>query len=334
MQVHFASRLAVLVVSFSLAACATYDRTKPAPAVSGPIAVNVSTEEISGWTDLPIGAYKVPDSNVVITGHQTGQAAGALFGLIGVAIAHAANSNSSAAGVDNAESALRIKMSDRTREEIDALIAKEPLIGKFTMEAGAARLDVITAVLLSYVKPTEVRPYVILKVALVGPDKRPLWDTRYFASTGQARPMQGADSWTADGGESLKAVLNASLRQAVKVMLNDIARPYARDENNMIVVEGDFPFLTTRAQLRGYGLTEDDLYIVFSPKIGDVVTFSGVSVMDKSVVVFRPAKADDVVFKAVETPSASPVAGAAPAGTAVPTGTAATAAQPGTANTK
>lgn len=313
-----ARRLAIAVTSLSLVACATYERAKPAPAVSGPITINVNSDELSGMTDLPIGAYKVPESNVIISGHQSGQGVGMLFGLVGVAIAHAANANSSAAGVSNVETALRLRVADRAREEIAELIAQEPLIGKFALQRGPAQLEVTTAILLSYVNDTVVRPFVVLKVMLAGPDKRSaLWETRYFASTGPTRPMQGPGSWTADGGEPLKVVLNASLRQALKVMLNDIARPYARDDTKMIVAEGNFPFVKKRWQIRGYGLTEDDTYIAFVPKVGDVLTFAGVNVLDKSVVVIRPAKADDAVFKVVEEPQpATTSAGPAPSATA------------------
>lgn len=307
-------KLAITIVCLSLAACASYDRAKPAPTIAGSITVKVNSEQLSGWTDLPVGAYKVPDSDVIITGHQRGNMAGIMFGVLGVAVAHASNSNSTAAGVNSTEQILRIRLSDQTRSQIAEVVAQQPLAGKFSKQVGAAQLDVSTALLLSYVDDTRVRPFAVLKVVLSGADKRPLWETRYFASTGEAKPLEGVDSWTAQGGEPLRAVVAANIRQAVKVMLNDVAQPYARDDKQMTVVEAGFPYIKPRMQILGYRLTEDERYIAFVPKIGDAMVLSGVNVLDKTVTVYRPAKADDVVFKlAPESSTAGMKPPAAPA---------------------
>lgn len=311
-------RLAILALSLSLGACATYDRAKPAPALAGPIAVNVKSEQLSAMNDLPIGAYKIPESDVVVTGHQRGQAGAAMFGLIGIAIAHAANSNGSAAGVSNTEQILRIKLADQTRVAIENEIAQQSLGDKLTTGTGATQLDVTSALLLSYVNDTESRPFAVLKVALTGAGRRPLWETRYFASTGEVRPLEGVNGWTANGGEPLKAAIATSLQRAVRVLLNDVTRPYARDDKEMMIVEGGFPYLRQRLQIKGYRLTEEDNYIAFVPKIGDVMVLAGVNVLDKSATVYRPAKPDDVVFKILPD---SPIAESKPAISLAPTDT-------------
>lgn len=291
-------RLAALGLCLSLGACATYERTKPAPAVAAPLSVTISSEQLSGWTDLPIGAYKVPDSDVIITGHQKGVAlAGPLFGLIGLAVVHAANASSSAAGVANTEQAMRIKLNDVTRAEIERQIADASLADRYSMRPGGVQLDVSSGLLLSYVSDTQVRPYLILKATINGADRKPLWFTRYFASTGEAKALEGPGSWTADGGEPLRAALSINMRQAVKVMLTDIARPKARDDKQMTVVEGHLPFVRPRVAMLGYLVADDDRYIAFAPKMGDASALSGVSVMDKSVVVYRAAKPDEPVFR-------------------------------------
>lgn len=271
--------------------------------------MKVNGEELSGWTDLPLGVYKIPNSDVIVTGHQRGQA-GVMFGLLGAAVVHAANSNGSAAGVSNTEQILRIRLADQTRSEIEAMTAQQPLAGKFGGQPGATQLDVSSAVLLSYTNDSSVRPFAVLKVSMSGADKRSLWETRYFASSGETRPLEGANGWTADEGAPLKAVVAANLRQAVKVMLNDVARPYARDDKRMTVVEAEFPYVKQRLQILGYSLTEDEKYIAFVPRIGDAMVLSGVNVLDRAVTVYRQAKPDDVVVKLV------PQAPAAGTGTA------------------
>jgi hypothetical protein len=55
---------APIVVFMALGGCATYNMTNPAPHEAKPIAVNFVDDDLSGWTDLPIGTYGVPDSQV------------------------------------------------------------------------------------------------------------------------------------------------------------------------------------------------------------------------------------------------------------------------------
>ncbi len=289
-------KLSIIAVCLSISACATYDRTKPAPMVVGSITVKVNNEQLSTWSDLPIGAYKIPESDVIVTGHQSGQGASMMFGVLGVAIAHAANSSGSAAGVNNTEQLLRIKLTDQTRGEIEKLIGQPPLVDKFTTLPGVTQLDVSSGLLLSYANDINVRLFTVLKVVLKGADKRPVWETRYFASTGEAKPLEGANSWTANDGELLKTTVTANLRQAINVMLNDVAQSSARDDKQMIVVEAGFPYLKQRAQILGYRLTEDEKYIAFVPKLADALVLSGVTVLGKSASVYRPAKPEDVVL--------------------------------------
>ncbi|MNV25081.1 hypothetical protein D3C71_1161640 [compost metagenome] len=295
-------KVAIAALCLSLGACATFDRAKPPPAVAGPVTVTVNNDQLSGWTDLPLGAYRVPESDVIVGGHQRGNAGVAMFGLLGLGIAHAANSNSSAAGVSNTEQILRIKLADQTRNEIEATIGKKLLADKLTTEPSPTQLNVSSALLLSYIDDIQVRPFTILKVQLSGADKRHLWETRYFASTGEVRPLVGTDSWTSSGGDPLKAAAATSLQRAVKVMLNDIAQPYTRDDNQMTIVEGGFPHLKPRVQIRGYLLVEDERYIAFVPKTGDASLLSGVSILDKAAIVYRPANSDDVGFKVLPEP--------------------------------
>jgi hypothetical protein len=261
----------------------------------------VHDDRTSAWSDLPIGAYRVPNTDVIVSGHQREETVVGLMVLFGPAAVHAAYSNAAAAGVSDSGQNLRIRLVDQTRSEVESLLLQGPLTSKFSLQPGAgAELDVSSAVLLTYENDTHVRAFTIVKAELKGADKRSLWETRYFASTGESRPLQGPGSWTERGVEPLRSNVVASLRQALKVMLHDVAKPYARDEQRMTVVETQFPFMRSRGQMKGYHLAEDEKYIVFAPKLPDAVVLSGVNVFDKTVTVYRPAKPEDRVY--VELP--------------------------------
>src|SRR5437016_883240 len=90
---------ALLLAVLSLSGCATFELSKPAPAQQQPISVKLSTEELSGWSDLPMGVYRIPDSQVIISGHQKASGAGILFGVLGLAVTSAVNTAAGARAV-------------------------------------------------------------------------------------------------------------------------------------------------------------------------------------------------------------------------------------------
>lgn len=296
-----AMALAGLAVA-SMTGCASFEYTKPAPAQQQAVKVKLSGEDLSGMTDLPIGTYRIPESQVILSGHQKGQAAGMLFGLIGVAITHAVNADAGAKAVKDTEDILRIKLNEPLMAEVNRAIAQAPLNTKFTAagDAGAPELLLTPGLVLTYLNDADVRPFVVIKASLAGADKKPIWTTRYIASTGLSRPLAGEGSWTAENGAALKSTMQASIEQAVRVMLTDVSSPYQRDENAMSTVEGQFPFMKQRLQMKGYKLTEDDRYLAFIPKLGDVLVFAGVNVLDKQDALSREAAKDDAPLKVID----------------------------------
>jgi hypothetical protein len=301
---HFSrSYILVFVLAAALmTGCATYNMTKPAPSQSKPTAIIFNTEELSGWT-LPIGVYRVPNSQVIISGHQKSGGAQFLFGLIGVAVANAIDSSIGEDSTQSVANALRINLTSQAQEITRKLIDSAQFSQTFTVQedTNAFILSVITSVAVTYVNDTDVRPYVVLKASLrESMAKEPIWTTRYIASTGKARPLIGDNSWTASDGESLKSAVSGSLKKAITFMLVDVATPHIRDDANLTMVEGHFVYVRPRLQLVGYQLAEDSESIAFIPKIPDLGTFAGIHIMDKSVMFYRPAMKEEVVFKVVD----------------------------------
>ncbi|MBI5258562.1 MAG: hypothetical protein HY855_18800 [Burkholderiales bacterium] len=301
----FAAGAAVVM----LTGCASFEFTKAPPVQAQPVSLQLSTEGLSSWSDLPIGVYRVPDSQVVITGHQKAAGASMMFGLIGVAIAHSANAAAGGQTVKDVEQQLRITLDDQVKAALGASLAADGT-QRFTLEPGSGPALVLTpAVVLSFTNDTDLRPYVVLKAALQGADKKPLWSTRYIASTGPAKPLLGEGSWTANDGALLKDALKANVHQAVRTMLRDLRDPYKRDDNELTMVQGHFPFIKPRMQTVGYKLGEDEHHIAFIPKLGDVLVFTGVNLLDKGSTTQRPATKDDAVLKLLEeAPATAPAA--------------------------
>jgi hypothetical protein len=295
------SRALCMFVVVQLAGCASFEFTKPLPAQQRPVAVKVSGDEVSGWTDLPLGVYRVPDSHVIISGHQKGQAAGLLFGLVGIAISHAANASAGADAITNAEKQLRIKLNDPLQASIDRLLAAGAFGSQFTGVTSAdPKLQLTPALVLSFVNDNDIRPYVIVRAALTGPDGKAQWNGRYIASSGESRPLLGAGGWLENDAAHLKTTIARNLELSMRTLATDVSRPFPRDENRLVTVLAQFPFVRAKFQVKGYPLSEDESSLTFVPKIGDVIVFSGVNVMDKKFITSRLATQDDPVFKVAE----------------------------------
>lgn len=304
-MIRFAAALAASVV---LAGCATFNMTKPAPTQPQPVAVEFTAGELSGWSDLPIGTYRVPDSQVIISGHQKGGASGMLFGVVGVAIQHAANQSGGKKAIADAEQILRITLTEDARATTRTLLANPAYAGKFREKDAAEGpvLSVATAVVLNFVNDTDVQPFVVLKASLRDPrkPKDKGWNTRYFASTTAPRPLAGDNSWLADDGVALRAAIHTDLARALEFMMRDIQAPHPRDDAALQLVQAQFPYVKPRLQTIGYKLAEDDQAVYFVPKLGDIITFAGVNILARSAIVTRPAEKGDAPFKVVEDPNA------------------------------
>ncbi|MBV8978458.1 MAG: hypothetical protein JO261_11380 [Alphaproteobacteria bacterium] len=287
--------LILLATPVMLAGCATYDFVQPPPPQSQPIAVTFSSTGPSGWTDLPIGTYRIPNSAVIVSGQQRGN--GVMFGLLGVLLADSVGSAAGKHRVGSVQSALLVDLVPEASTLTQQAIAS----GRYGQAFAAApvadspTLEVDPYTVLTYSNDTDVRPAVILKATLKpgGTGAKP-WTTRYMAFETKATPLTGDNSLTANDGALLKSAIERDLRRAVNAMLDDIATRRGRDKNNLIYLETALPFVRERFALTGAELSDEDGALVFLPKIADANVIAGVEILDDSIP-HRPATADDKI---------------------------------------
>lgn len=301
------------VGSLALGGCATFKMAEPAPSRSQAISMKFSNEGLSGWSDLPPGTHRVPDSEVIISGHQKGGAAPVLlFGLVGLAVQSAVNSSAGADASAQAENALKIDVSAQAQAVASRQLASGQYDSKLSLSgaSGAPELSIKSGLVLSFVNDNEARPFVILKVGLRDPaSDSQVWSTRYIASSGKPRPLTGPGSWTENNGRALQETVSSDLEHAMAFMLSDVSSPRQRDVGSLVTVEGIFPHLAKKLQVVGYSLGEDDHSFYVVPKLADAIVFSGINVLDKATTVQRPAAKDDAVFKVIgDIPSSTPQA--------------------------
>ncbi len=310
--------LAVAGISFNVLA-RTPNATITAPPQDGPTQVEFSTDQVSKWTDLPMGTYRVPNSDVIISGHQKGGAAPfLLFGLIGMAVQNGINAGNGKEAMASAEKALTFSIDDEAKAKLQAAMADPVYAGKFTSAATADRKYEITgAVIMSFASQQDVLPYVVLRVKLMGGNSK-LWTTRYIASSGARRALAGDNSWTANDGALLRPQVSKLLDLAISTMLTDIATPYPRDEASLTNVHGFFVHVNKPLQVVGYKLAEHDDRMLFLPNLGTTIVFAGVNILDTASVWQQPAAAKDAPLKLLKPADPTLVGIISPATTAAP----------------
>ena len=292
--------------------------TLVAPPSDQPSQVEFTTAAVSKWTDLPLGTYRVPNSDVIISGHQKGGAAPMLlFGVIGMAVQGSINAHNGKEAMASAEQALTISIDEEAKAKLQAALADPAYAGKFTSEPAARKFEVTGAVVLSFANQLEALPYVTLRVKLVDAKGKKLWTTRYIASSGSRKPVVGEGSWTADNGAALKPQVSHLLDLAISTMLKDIANPYPRDEATLTNVHGFFVHVNKPLQVVGYKLSEENGRMLFLPRLGTSIVFAGVNVLDTATVWQKPAekkdaplkllKVDDPTLVGIASPTAAPV---------------------------
>jgi hypothetical protein len=295
------------------------------PLGEAPVQLAFSDEQLSKWTDLPMGTYRVPNSDVIISGHQKGGAAPfLLFGLIGMAVQNSVNAHNGKEAQASAEQALTFTIDEESNAKLQAALAANPAYAsRYTTGATDPRLEIQGSVVLSYARDQDVLPYVILRVKLMGGDgKKKLWTTRYIASKGERRPLTGEGGWTADGGAPLRAKVSELLDLAIGTMLKDIANPYPRDEASLVTVHGWLPHVNKPIEVIGYKLAEENGQMLFLPKLGTTIVFAGVNVIDTDSVWSRPTQKGDKPLKLLKMDDPTLVALLAPAPAAAASATA------------
>lgn len=272
---------------------------KAAPRELTPISVNYTSAGLSGWTDLPIGTYRVPDSEVIITGRQKGGVGAAMFGLVGVAVFHAIDRSAEKSAVKASDAILHLTLTSEAGRDLAKLLSTSEFAAHFASASvpGDAALTIDGGIVLTFVRANSALPSVILKAKLSDPRSPGSgWTTRYLCTIGGPRAMEGNDSWSADGGAALRSTVSRELEQALRAMLADVAAPAARAGARRVAMTAYYPFINGTYQLVGDLLGDDGKWVVFAPHIADVNVMSGVDIFDKADVSYRTAtKADKAV---------------------------------------
>ncbi len=294
----------LLILTFCgliLSGCATFDYQKPSPVQPEPIAVSITDDKYDSAWDVPLGIYEVPDTSIIISGHQKGDGTGGFFGVLGIL---AGSSSDAAQGKEKvAQAALdNLPLKRITETAFETAISSSPLKSRFSfgVKTDVAQLKIASALLLNYISDEDILPFVVLKAELIDSKGGKLWSMRVFASGDRAMPLVGDVSWTANNAQPLNEVVSRGLKKAAYYLLTDMADPYPRKEQQKVLVETNVPFVKNKVRMVGYRLTENSDTLVFVPSAADANVFAGMNIFAKSLLSVRPAQSSDPITVILE----------------------------------
>lgn len=259
--------------------------SQPMPELKGKLALVVSKELPSKWTDMPIGVHHYAETSVYVSGHQGAAGIGILFGPIGLALAHSA-AQSTGEKKAAVVSQVRIDMVAATERAIAAELARRGDTTRFAPAGSKAdgTLEIVPFLVLNFVGDDKVRPWIVLKTALKDANGDEKWKTRYMASVAETRTLGGDAGWVSAEAEPLRSAIDRSLQRAVDVLLREGAGHLTRGSGRAVKVKGQWVWVKQPLELSAEVLDESDELIVVKPNVSDAIVFAGVSIFEKPAV--------------------------------------------------
>jgi hypothetical protein len=295
----------IILLAFFQVGCATYEKSSSIPSVDEGFSFEVLDKDVSSWSgDVIVGAYSIPESQVVISGHQKGGGGGGfLFGFLGVLIEHSLEQSSGKKTIASVSDQLGFYLNEQIEAELDVSLQKKDLAGIYKINDDSKNhvLSIKPMLVLTYTwDENKVRPFTILNVSLheKGREEK-LWSSRYISSIGKARVLFGEGSWLENDKSALNGFISENLKLSIDFMLEDFLSPYDRKTKDSIVVEGNVPFLKSVYRLLGQRLLENDKFVAYVPVSNDASVISGVLIADKKYVATRVATPKDKPYKKI-----------------------------------
>jgi len=302
------SRCIAACAAFGLVAGASADpvpdHSPEPPLLAQPMHVRI--EALAPGDKGPAGAYRVPDSEVVVSGLQMASrratpvyGASALEPLAppqagpgGMARAilagqdeEAIKEERAALALFDAEAKLHLHLDSEAQADVAAALAGGSFGGRLVGAPGAGPTLVLRhSIALTVTEMNVYRAHVVLAAQLDDADGHMLWRGLYSASTGGEHHLVGADGWLERDGAALGASVSASLAAVVRVVLADVAQPYPRALEQLKTARLHVPWELARYDVAAYALTDDGRFVALTPRNVDEPVLGGVLLVDKAEV--------------------------------------------------
>lgn len=283
---------AVIVAFLAVAATGcTHALSQPMPDTKGQLALKVLNERPSTMSDMPMGVYQIPDTSVYVSGHQGSAGVGMLFGIIGVAAAHAAAQNTAERKTQDVTNQLRVDLRSITEQVVVGEVARRADSGRFAPAgaAGAGTIEIIPYLVVNFIGEDRVRFWVALKASLRDASGGEKWKTKYHAGVGEARPLTGPDGWASEDGSRVREVVGRNLHLAVDALLRDASGTLPRGTGRTVTIKTQWIWMKPFFESKAAVLEETDDTLTVLPDVMDGLVFAGVNILDKKAITVEAA---------------------------------------------
>lgn len=277
------------------------DHSPAPPVLAQPVHVRI--EAPASGDKGPAGAYRVPDSEIVVSGQQTASrraspvyGATALDPLAAAAAGPAGTRGAIIAGQDDeavkeeraslaladADPKLHLHLDAEAQADLAAALAGGAYEGRIVSAPGPGPTLVLRhSIALTVTDLNVFRPHVVLAAQLDDADGHVLWRGLYSASTGGEHHLAGADGWLERDGAALNASVSASLAAVLRVVLADVAHPFPRELAQLKTARIHVPWELARYDVAAYALVDDGRFVALTPRNVDEAVLGGVILVDK-----------------------------------------------------
>src|SRR5262245_40128599 len=269
----------VFILTLVVAAGCSRAMLEPMPEVKGRVAIKVSGEVPSG-SDLGVGAHRIPDTLVYVTGYFTdAMEAGQFFGALGM-IAAESSAKSTAEKKTAHLAPLRLDMPSAARRVVTDRVARADSNRFATTSAGDATLEITPYLVVTSTGNDRMRPWVFVKSVLKDNGGSEKWKTRYMVSLGEPRPLEGPNGWVTGDGSSLRSAVDQGLQTAIGLMMRDASGTLPRHTGRDVKIKTQWPWSKEPFEYGAEILEETPDKIIFVAKLIDGPA-SGVTVLER-----------------------------------------------------
>jgi hypothetical protein len=273
-------KIAFLVALVAFAGCSRA-MLEPMPDVKGRVAIKVSSEVPSG-SDLGVGAHRIPDTLVYVTGYFTdAMQAGQFFGALGV-IAAESSAKSTAEKKTAHLTSLRLDMASATQRVVADRVGRADgsRFAAANADNAAATIELTPYLVVTSTGDDRMRPWVFVKSVLRDNSGAEKWKTRYMVSLGEPRPLEGPNGWVTGDGSSLRSAVEQGLQTAIGLLMRDASGTLPRHTGHDVKIKTQWPWAKEPFEYNAEILEETPDRIIFVAKLIDGPA-SGVTVLER-----------------------------------------------------
>jgi len=272
----------------ALAGCATFAPHPQLPAADQSVRIDVLDKE-PGMNDYPIGAYVIPDSQVVVTKPRKISRAEGGFGVLGVLGAHASGKKDSKALVAGQEDTLALVLQEDVKNAVARAASRFAIARGWSVDgkgAKAARMELTPFVHIAPNADGTAELYLFLITKLYDADGSKAWSSRFVYPHPQRRAIAGRAGWAANGGVRFKRAVKEGYQEIVGAMVKDADRSKSGWAPRAARVRGPFLSTVDSLELEGEILEETPERLVFNAAGGGLVY--GINILPREEVQILP----------------------------------------------